>query len=70
MKVTSYDELKQIAQKFADGNFRLLIIVGPPGTSKTTIVRNILGEAARWVNASLSAFQFYLELGATSMLHS
>lgn len=43
--ITSFSELEQKAQNFAEGKYKLLIVSGPPGVSKSTIFKNALDDA-------------------------
>jgi hypothetical protein len=63
--VTTYAELEQWVRDFADDDgedaIHVLIIVGNPGLLKSTIVEDMVGEKARWLEGTLSAFELYRE---------
>lgn len=66
MKTTirTYSELEVRARAFAQGKLPLMVLYGPPGTSKSTTIREVLphGANARWVNGTASAFGLFREL--------
>ena len=60
--VSSYDKLETFADKFAEGHFNLLIIVGGAGLAKSQTLRQAMGDAALWIEGSATAFGIYQEL--------
>lgn len=62
--VTSYSELESWAHDFGDeakGRIHVMILVGSPGLLKSTIMLQAIGEKARWLEGTLSAFELYCE---------
>lgn len=63
--VATYADLQKWVQSFADKEgedaLHVLIVVGNPGLLKSTIVETTVGEKARWLEGTLSAFELYLE---------
>lgn len=63
--VTTYAEQERWVRDFAEDDgedaLHVLIIVGNPGLLKSTIVEDIVGEKARWLEGTLSAFELYRE---------
>jgi hypothetical protein len=62
--VTTYPDLEGWAKDFADesnGKIHVLILVGSPGLLKSTILLQTIGEKARWLEGTLSAFELYCE---------
>lgn len=62
LRIESYAKLEEFAAKFADGHFNLLILVGGAGTAKSQTVRNVMGDAALWVEGSATAYGMYQAL--------
>lgn len=57
----TYAELRREVDAFAHGERNLLIVVGPPGTSKSTTVRSHLKDA-RVIEGGSTPYRLYLEL--------
>ncbi len=62
IELTTYAELEQFAEAFADGHFNLLIIVGERGLQKSTTFRRALPEDVCWIQGSASPFAIYFKL--------
>lgn len=62
--IRTYEELEQRVNAFSQMTLPLLVLHGPPGTSKSTAVRKMFphGTHARWVNGTASAFGLFGEL--------
>ncbi len=62
--IRTYEELEQRVKAFSQMTLPLLVLHGPPGTSKSTAVREMFppGTSARWVNGTASAFGLFGEL--------
>jgi len=62
--IRTYSELEQRVNAFSQMTLPLLVLHGPPGTSKSTAVRKKFphGTHARWVNGTASAFGLFGEL--------
>lgn len=69
-ELKKYAELERYCKHFADGAWTCLVVVGPPGVSKSTTMRAALPKntelrnsaGARWIESHVSAFQLYKEL--------
>jgi hypothetical protein len=59
-RLTSYRELEDFVDAFANGHLNLLIIYGRPGVGKSSIVRNRAGKHAFTINGTASPFGIYL----------
>ena len=64
--VKAYKELERWVGDFADNlesgdSFHVLVIIGDPGLLKSTIVQQVVGAKARWLEGTLSAFDLYCE---------
>jgi len=62
INLTTYAELEQFADAFANGSFNLLIIVGERGLQKSTTVRRALPDDVCWIQGSASPFVIYQRL--------
>jgi hypothetical protein len=62
LKVTTYKELEQWSQAFAEKPIQVFIVVGNPGLQKSTIIRKAVGDRARWIEGTASAFRLHCEL--------
>lgn len=65
LRVSTYSELSEWVDMFSKPQGKkpigLLIIVGPPGVSKSTTIRNALTEGVLYLTGSVTAFQLYRE---------
>ncbi len=60
--LVTYAALEAYVQAFSAGHMNLLILVGPPGLSKSRTVRSVLRDQASWIEGNATAFGMYLEL--------
>jgi hypothetical protein len=64
--LTTYEELTRKAKLFAEGKYGLLVIAGPPGVAKSSILRRALEEVVGndycFIEANASAFGAYCKL--------
>lgn len=62
--IRTYEELEQRVNAFSQTKLPLLVLHGPPGTSKSTSVHKVFpkGPTARWVNGTTTAFGLFQEL--------
>jgi hypothetical protein len=60
--VTTYDQLDQYLQAFAQGHFHLLILIGAGGLAKSRSVRATLNGAACWIEGNATPFGMYAKL--------
>jgi hypothetical protein len=60
--VRDYAKLEEYAEKFAEGFFNLLLLIGDAGIAKSQTVKRALGKDALWVEGSASAFGIYQAL--------
>ncbi len=60
--LVTYAALEAYVKAFAAGHMNLLILVGPPGLSKSRTVRSVLRDTAAWIEGNATAFGMYLEL--------
>ena len=58
----TYAELTPYIKAFASGAFDLLIIVGRPGTAKSTQFRSLLPTTTCWISGNISDFRAYCKL--------
>jgi hypothetical protein len=61
LKITcrAYAELEKYASAFAEGKIQLLILVGRPGTAKSTHVRKAVGCEAEWIGGVSTPLGLY-----------
>src|SRR5262249_265581 len=62
LTVTTFDELDRWSHAFAANPIQVLLVVGNPGLQKSTIIRQAVGDRARWIEGTVSAFKLYIEL--------
>jgi hypothetical protein len=62
LKVTTYAELERWSLAFVNEPIQAFIVVGNPGLQKSTVVRRAVGDKARWMEGTVSAFRLYCEL--------
>lgn len=62
MVLTTYDELEGFMKAFAAGHLNLVLLIGAGGLAKSSTVKGILGDSARWIQGQASPFQIYVEL--------
>jgi hypothetical protein len=62
LRLTTYQELHQIVQAFAQGHLRLLILIGSHGLGKSQLVRKALNGQACWLEGNVSVFGLYCQL--------
>lgn len=60
--IRDYAKLEEYAEKFAEGFFNLLILIGDAGIAKSQTVRRAVGADALWVEGSATAFGIYKAL--------
>jgi hypothetical protein len=64
--LTTYDQLREKARKFAEGKYNLLVIAGGPGLSKSTTFKRaleaVVGDDYCLIEANASAFGAYCKL--------
>ncbi len=60
--ITTYGELDQYVRGWATGYMNLLILIGRPGTQKSTTVRQAVGAQVCWIDGHATAFAIYCEL--------
>jgi len=64
--LTTYDELREKARKFAEGKYNLLVIAGGPGLSKSTTFKQaleaVVGKDYCFIEANASPFGAYCKL--------
>ena len=64
--LTTYDELREKARKFAEGKYNLLVIAGGPGLSKSTTFKQaleaVVGNDYCFIEANASPFGAYCKL--------
>ncbi|HYV37941.1 MAG TPA: hypothetical protein VE988_19810 [Gemmataceae bacterium] len=59
----TYDELAPWLQRFAEGAFTLVFLVGRPGISKSQLVRQALGDQRHaWIEGHATPLAFYCRL--------
>ena len=59
LAVSSYEELEQFVRAFAAHKLNLLVIIGRPGTQKSSLVREALGKRACWIDGNVTPFGLY-----------
>lgn len=57
--VRTYRELDEFVAAFASGHLNLLILVGPPGTQKSRVLRQAVGSGACWIEGHATPFGIY-----------
>jgi hypothetical protein len=57
--IRAYDDLRWYDKKFADGHFGLLMLVGPPGTAKSEVMKRTVGEKVFWIEGRSTPFEIY-----------
>jgi hypothetical protein len=63
LRITTYQELHQIAQAFAQGDLNLLILSGDPGLEKTRTLKALLPpKRSCYIEGNATAFGVYCEL--------
>ena len=62
LSVRTYEKLETYAEKFAEGHFGLLILVGGAGLAKSQIMKRALGKRALTIEGSASAWGMYQAL--------
>ncbi|QDV81021.1 hypothetical protein [Botrimarina mediterranea] len=60
--IRDFESLEQYAQKFAEGFFNLLILIGPAGVAKSQTVKQAVGDKALRIEGSATAFGIYRSL--------
>ena len=60
--IRTYDDLRWYDKKFAHGHFGLLMLVGPPGTAKSEIMKRTVGEKVFWIEGCSTPFEIYCVL--------
>jgi phage N-6-adenine-methyltransferase len=58
----TYAELVPYIVGFADGHFYFLVIVGPPGLAKSTLIRSKAPKLSCWIKGNASPFRAYCKL--------
>lgn len=62
LTIRSYEKLEEYAERFSEGFFNLLILIGGPGLAKSQTVKRAVGKKALWVEGSATAFGIYQAL--------
>ena len=62
IRIHTYNALDEWIQAFARGFLNLVILIGSPGLQKSRVIRQVLGDAARWIEGHATAFGMYCEL--------
>ena len=62
LRVTTYQELQQWAQAFAQGHLNLFILCGAPGLEKSRTLKSLVGPKACYIEGNATAFGVYCEL--------
>jgi len=62
LAVRTYEKLETYAEKFAEGHFGLLILIGRAGLAKSQIMKRALGKRALTIEGSASAWGMYQAL--------
>lgn len=60
--IHTYSALDEWMQAFAKESLNLVILIGSPGLQKSRVVRQVLGDAACWIEGHATAFGMYCEL--------
>lgn len=60
--IEGYEELKEVARGFVSGDLPNVIVVGPPGTMKTTTVGRIMPDPHVKESGMVSAYSLYRRL--------
>lgn len=60
--VSRYADLIPFIDAFSEGVFSFLVILGPPGLSKSTTVRARMPESSCWIRGTASPFKIYANL--------
>lgn len=60
--VRTYEKLSQYTKGFAKGAYNLMFLIGAPGQSKSTILRESMVREHLWVEGNVSAFKLYQRL--------
>lgn len=61
MRITTYEQLNHWLGSFDDSRTQVLFLVGPKGTGKTRIVRQLYSDY-RWITGQATAYSLYLDL--------
>jgi hypothetical protein len=62
LRLTTYQELQQWAQAFAQGHLPLFILSGDPGLEKSRTLKNFVGPKGCYIEGNATAFGVYCEL--------
>ena len=62
LRVTTYQELQQGAQAFAQGDLNLFILSGAPGLEKSRTLKSLVGARGCYIEGNATAFGVYCEL--------
>jgi hypothetical protein len=62
--IRDYAKLEEFAERFAEGYFNLLILIGAADIAKSQTVKRAVGKKSLWVEGSASAFGIYQALYA------
>lgn len=57
--VRRYRELDSFALAFAAGHLRFLMVVGPPGTGKSNMMRRVVDGRVAWIDGNATPFGVY-----------
>lgn len=60
-RLTTYAELHQFAEAFAEQHLNLLLVIGAAGLGKSKCVENAVGKKACKIDGNASAFWVYIE---------
>lgn len=60
--ISTYEKLRFYANKFGDGFYNCLIIIGPPGTFKSTIIHAATRGNAHVISGHSSPYQVFCEI--------
>src|ERR1700722_9365374 len=62
LHITSYQRLAAYLKAFAEGHFRLLILIGAGGLAKSRSVRAALAGKGCWIEGNATPFGMYAKL--------
>jgi hypothetical protein len=62
LRVTTYQDLQQWAQAFAEGHLPLFILSGAPGLEKSRTLKSLVGPKGCYIEGNATAFGVYCEL--------